>query len=95
MRGCKINGAYRKIYIAPRAQSKTFAMNIIFAKLFSGEKIKMAKKNKRSAAPVLNIASNRVEFNPDYTNIKKDLQRIGILAGTFFVALIILSFFIK
>jgi hypothetical protein len=36
-----------------------------------------------------------VEFNPDYTNVKKDLTRIGILAGTFFALLIVLSFFIK
>jgi len=35
------------------------------------------------------------EFNPDYSMVKKDLARIGILAGTFFVALIVLSFFIK
>jgi hypothetical protein len=54
----------------------------------------MAKKNKRpimaaSAAPV------RTEFNPDYSNVKKDLTRIGLLAGLFFGALIVLSFFIK
>ncbi len=36
-----------------------------------------------------------VEFNPDYTYIVKDLKRIGALAGTFFVILIILSFIIK
>ncbi len=33
-----------------------------------------------------------VEFNPDYTYIIKDLKRIGIMAGTFFVILIALSF---
>jgi hypothetical protein len=35
------------------------------------------------------------EFNPDYSHVIKDLQRIGILAGTFFVILIILSFFLN
>ena len=35
------------------------------------------------------------EFNPDYSNIKQELKRIGILAGGFFVVLIALSFFIK
>lgn len=35
------------------------------------------------------------EFNPDYTYVVKDLKRIGILAGSFFTLLIILSFFIK
>jgi hypothetical protein len=35
------------------------------------------------------------EFNPDYGPIKKDLKRIGILAGTFVTILIILSFFLR
>lgn len=34
------------------------------------------------------------EFNPDYSYVVKDLKRIGLLAGTFFVILIVLSFFI-
>lgn len=32
------------------------------------------------------------EFNPDYSNVIKDLKRIGILAGCFFIVLITLSF---
>jgi hypothetical protein len=36
-----------------------------------------------------------VEFNPDYTYVVHDLKRIGVLAGTFFVVLIALSFIIK
>jgi hypothetical protein len=58
----------------------------------------MAKKNKRAtqAAPVVaNIPAARTEFNPDYTNTKKDLARIGILAATFFTALIVLSLFVN
>lgn len=35
------------------------------------------------------------EFNPDYTHVKRDLSRIGLLAGTFFVLLIVLSFFLR
>jgi len=35
------------------------------------------------------------EFNPDYTAIKGDLKRIAILAGSFFVILITLSFFLR
>ncbi|MGW8250406.1 MAG: hypothetical protein ACWGO1_07165 [Anaerolineales bacterium] len=31
-------------------------------------------------------------FNPDYSYVIKDLKRIGLLAGTFFAILIILSF---
>ena len=35
------------------------------------------------------------EFNPDYTYVIKDLKRIGTLAGSFFVILIVLSFFLN
>jgi len=54
----------------------------------------MAKKNKRPT-PVMSIPAARTEFAPDYSNVKKDLRRIGLLAGTFFVGLIVLSFFLK
>ena len=36
-----------------------------------------------------------VEFNPDYSTIKTELKRVGILAGSFLAVLIVLSFFIK
>lgn len=60
----------------------------------------MAKKNKRmttsvSVAPAASAANRSVEFNPDYTYIKRDLGRIGVLAGSFFVILVVLSFFLK
>lgn len=35
------------------------------------------------------------EFNPDYSYVKKDLKRIGTLAGSFFVILVVLSFFLR
>lgn len=35
------------------------------------------------------------EFNPDYGPVKKDLKRIGILAGTFMAILVALSFFLR
>ena len=35
------------------------------------------------------------EFNPDYSQTKKDLRRIGILASSFSVVLIILSFILR
>ena len=57
---------------------------------------KMAKKNKRPTTALrMATPAAPVEFNPDYSTVKKDLARIGILAGTFFAGLIILSFFIK
>ncbi len=40
-------------------------------------------------------APRAAEFNPNYTYIKRDLGRIGILAGSFFVILIVLSFILK
>ena len=60
----------------------------------------MAKKNKRivtsvSVTPSTSTANRATEFNPDYTYIKRDLGRIGVLAGSFFALLIVLSFFIK
>jgi len=59
----------------------------------------MAKKKKRTssmrAISASGRASSSVEFNPDYTYVKKDLVRIGTLAGSFFVLLIILSFILK
>jgi len=56
----------------------------------------MAKKNKikrpvsASAAPTA-----RAEFNPDYTFVRKDLKRIGALAGFFIIVLVALSFFLR
>jgi hypothetical protein len=58
----------------------------------------MAKKNKRRSVSVSvasSTASRTNEFNPDYTHVKRDLGRIGTLAGFFVVVLIVLSFFIK
>lgn len=59
----------------------------------------MAKKPQRqiskrsiqaAAAP-----SRGSEFNPDYSMVIRDLKRIGILAGSLFGALIVLSFFFR
>ncbi len=71
----------------------------------------MAKKQKRqvpqSAAPTTassapaspsfrrTITTSPAEFTPDYTYVKTDLRRIGVLAGSFFVILVVLSFIIK
>ena len=49
----------------------------------------MAKK-KRS----ISRGRKAEEFNPDYTEIKNDLKRIGLLAGMFLAILIVLSFII-
>lgn len=66
----------------------------------------MAKRTKTTArkrnsalnpvlVPVETSRSVEKEFNPDYGPVIKDLKRIGILAGTFFMILIGLSFFLR
>ena len=57
----------------------------------------MAKKSKRKTngnRPIKSIRPSRAaaEFNPDYSEIKNDLKRIGLLAGMFLAVLIVLSF---
>lgn len=56
----------------------------------------MAKKSKRqvSRRPA-RTAPVREEFNPDYSDIKKDLKTIGSLASFFVVVLVVLSFFLR
>jgi hypothetical protein len=55
----------------------------------------MARKNKRTTSVSVASAPSHNEFNPDYSYVKKDLTRIGTLAGFFIVVLIVLSFFLK
>jgi hypothetical protein len=53
----------------------------------------MAKSKRtttRRSAP-----TEATEFNPDYTDIKKDLKRIAILATSLISLLIVLSFFLR
>jgi hypothetical protein len=54
-------------------------------------------KSKRTVSrrPTPGSAPTAAEFNPDYTYIKSDLKRIGVLAGSFIVILIALSFFLR
>jgi hypothetical protein len=56
----------------------------------------MAKKNERrvSKPSSLTTGSRLAEpiFNPDYSYVKNDLRRIGILAGSIFAGLIVLYF---
>ena len=59
----------------------------------------MAKKTKRSTRTTTSVSMKsqptRTEFNPDYTYVKRDLARIGTLAGFFVAVLIVLSFFLR
>ena len=54
----------------------------------------MSRKYKRQAPRQFsNVSAKPVEFNPDYSIIKHDLKRIGILAGSFFAFLVLLAIF--
>jgi len=57
----------------------------------------MSRKNRRqfSRSAAFMTPQRPTEFNPDYTHIKRDLSRIGILAASFFVVLVALSFFLR
>ena len=57
----------------------------------------MAKKSKRQVnrRPVQTISARSTEFNPDYSDVKKDLKTIGSLAGFFVLVLVVLSFFLR
>ncbi len=67
----------------------------------------MSKKSKRqngtpSPAPAatptfggLQRKGETAEFNPDYTDVRRDLKRIGILAGSIITVLVVLSFLIN
>ncbi|MDT8897574.1 MAG: hypothetical protein ACPLUL_03885 [Thermanaerothrix sp.] len=46
-------------------------------------------------SPSPRSSASSTEFNPDYSYVIRDLKRIGTLAGTFFVILIILSFILR
>jgi hypothetical protein len=55
-------------------------------------------KSKRSTtrrAAASSAPQAPMEFNPDYTDVKTDLKRIGILAGSFITLLVVLSFFLR
>lgn len=49
-----------------------------------------SKRTTRRSAP-----TETTEFNPDYTDVKKDLKRIAILAVSLISLLVVLSFFLR
>ncbi|HWR65309.1 MAG TPA: hypothetical protein VN364_04270 [Bellilinea sp.] len=49
----------------------------------------------KSAVAAPSRSSGSGEFNPDYGYVIKDLKRIGVLAGSFFVLLIALAIFLR
>ncbi len=57
----------------------------------------MSKKHRRqvSKSAAFIAAPRMTEFNPDYTYVRRDLRRIGVLAASFFVILVALSFVLR
>ena len=41
------------------------------------------------------VVSRGPVFNPDYSTVIRDLKRIGALAGSFVIILVVLSFFLR
>lgn len=56
----------------------------------------MSRKTRSlSRRPMMGSTPAAVEFNPDYTYVKRDLRRTGLLAGSFFALLVALSFVLR
>ncbi len=54
-----------------------------------------SRRNSSTTVSVTQAAGSRqAEFNPDYTVVKSDLRRIGVLAGIFTAVLVVLAFII-
>jgi hypothetical protein len=57
----------------------------------------MSRRNRRQPIKTAAFmqAPRSTEFTPDYTYVKRDLRRIALLAGSFTVVLVVLSFFLR
>ena len=69
---------------------------LLFLRDYKIKEFEMAKRTKRMTTSVsMTPQSSRTEFNPDYTYVRRDLVRIGTLAGFFITVLVVLSFFLR
>jgi len=55
----------------------------------------VTKRSRSTAARPLNRFSSSADFQPDYSHIRADLRRIGLIAGTFVVLLLLASLFVR
>jgi len=68
---------------------------LLFLRDYRIKEFEMAKRTKRNTSVSMTSTPTRTEFNPDYTDVKRDLARIGTLAGFFIAVLIVLSLFLQ
>lgn len=64
------------------------------------KKRKRQSRRSRAAVSTAGVAKtprrrSAQDFNPDYSYIKEDLKRVGVLSGSFLVILIALAFFLN
>ena len=57
--------------------------------------VSTASSPARSSSESTRVRASANDFNPDYSYVIKDLKRIGTLAGSFFIILVALSFFLR
>jgi len=54
----------------------------------------VAKRSRPVPHPMTRL-SGAADFQPDYSYIRADLRRIGLIAGTFVVLLLLASLFVR
>jgi len=54
-----------------------------------------SSKSQNRPSQVAQSANKPFEFNPDYSYVVKDLRTIGVMAGSFVLILVVLSFFLN
>ncbi|HSB89300.1 MAG TPA: hypothetical protein VLD63_04665 [Anaerolineales bacterium] len=55
----------------------------------------MTKRSRSMASRPAPRSMASTDFQPDYSHIRSDLRRIGVIAGTFVVLLLVASFFVR
>ena len=80
-----------------KQESQQRAIQQALNNVSTAQAVATAKQAAESAAPGAPAKSARpvVASSDDYAYVKRDLRRIGLLAGSFTAILIILSFFIR
>jgi hypothetical protein len=54
-----------------------------------------SSKSQSRSSQVSKPTNKPFEFNPDYSYVVKDLRTIGVMAGSFVIILVVLSFLLN